>query len=388
MITRVLDAAPDQSLDEALRLCRELVEDPDFPTVKRWREAGGKVVGHFQVYFPEEIAHAAGALPLKVRGAQIEARQAEARFGSYLCSILKTSLELALSDRVKLDMFVSHPICDAARNLAAVWGRNFAYPCQILYLPQNANSRHAAQYLRDEYGRLKRDIESMAGRAVTDTDLRDSIAVFNENRRLLHRLYAVKRQTPWLLSADEAYVLMAVGGLIPREEHNELLRAVLPQIQSRSARPLDRIRVVFEGGFCEQPPLDLLRAIGQSCYVVDDDLLIGLRWITEDVETSGDPLLNLATAYLETSSYSPVQHDNRKPKERMLLKRIQDAGANAAIITAAKMCEPGLDEQVAYSKALDEAGIPYFVSEFEESMTSFDHLQIQLETFVENLLFA
>jgi benzoyl-CoA reductase subunit C len=52
------------------------------------------------------------------------------------------------------------------------------------------------------------------------------------------------------------------------------------------------------------------------------------------------------------------------------------------------MCEPGLDEQVAYAKALDETGIPYFVSEFEENMTSFDHLQIQLETFVENLLFA
>jgi hypothetical protein len=32
--------------------------------------------------------------------------------------------------------------------------------------------------------------------------------------------------------------------------------------------------------------------------------------------------------------------------------------------------------------------IPYFVSEFEESMTSFDTLQVQLETFVENVLFA
>ena len=72
----------------------------------------------------------------------------------------------------------------------------------------------------------------------------------------------------------------------------------------------------------------------------------------------------------------------------MLLKRIEHARANAAIITAAKMCEPGLDEQVAYAKALDAAGIPYFVSEFEESMTSFDHMQIQLETFVENLMFA
>jgi benzoyl-CoA reductase subunit C len=375
-------------LADVLMLCRELVEDPDFPTVKRWREAGGKVVGHFQVYFPEEIAHAAGMLPLKMRGASIEARRAEARFGSYLCSILKTSLELALSDRVKLDMFVSHPICDAARNLAAVWGRNFSYPCQILYLPQNANSKHSAQYLRDEYGRLKRDIEVIAGRAVSNDDLRNSIQVFNENRRLLRRLYAIKRETPWLLAADEAYVLMSVGGMIPREEHNELLRAAIPQLEARTSRPQDRIRVVFEGGFCEQPPLDLLRAIGQSCYVVDDDLLIGLRWITDDVPAQGDPLLNLAEAYLEKSSYSPVQHDLRKPKEEMLLKRMKESGANAAIITAAKMCEPGLDEQVAYAKALDQAGIPYFVSEFEENMTSFDHLQIQLETFVENLLFA
>jgi benzoyl-CoA reductase subunit C len=52
------------------------------------------------------------------------------------------------------------------------------------------------------------------------------------------------------------------------------------------------------------------------------------------------------------------------------------------------MCEPGLDEQVAYGDALDEADIPYFITEFEEKMSSFDHLQIQLETFVENLLFV
>jgi benzoyl-CoA reductase subunit C len=152
------------------------------------------------------------------------------------------------------------------------------------------------------------------------------------------------------------------------------------------ARP-DRIRVVYEGGFCEQPPLDLIRAVARSCYVVDDDLLIGMRWILSDVPTSGDPLQRLADAYLEDSSYSPVQHDDRKKKEEMLLERIRLAGAEAAIVTAAKMCEPALEEQVAYTRSLDEAEVPYFVSEFEENMTSFDHLEIQLETFVENLMF-
>jgi benzoyl-CoA reductase subunit C len=385
--TTVLDNWAGKSLDQVLGDLRDLLEDPEYPTLKRWREAGGKVLGHFQVYFPEEIAHAAGMLPLKMHGAQIEARQAEARFGSYLCSIIKTSLELALSGRVGLDLFVTHPICDAARNLAAVWGRNFSYPCEILYLPQNANSSHAVEYLRHEYDRVRRTIQDVSGVEVTDGALRHSIAVFNENRRLLRALYDIKRQRPWLLPVDEAYVLMAAGGCIPREEHNALLRAMLPQIEARRARAQDRLRVVFEGGFCEQPPLDLLRTIGQSCYVVDDDLMIGLRWITKDVATAGDPLHNLAEAYIERSTYSPVQHDLRKPKEQMLLDRIRHSGAGAAIITAAKMCEPGLDEQVAYSKALDEARIPYFVSEFEESMTSFEHLEIQLETFVENVLF-
>jgi len=346
------------------------------------------VVGHFQVYFPEEIAHAAGMLPLKVRGAPIEPREADSHFGSYLCSIIKTSLELALSGRVELDMFVTHPICDAARNLAAVWGRNFSYPCQILYLPQNANSSYAVHYLRAEYARLKSELEAIAGKKVSDDDLRHSIAIFNENRALLRELYAIKRQQPWLLSAFEAYVLMAVGGMIPRQEHNDLLRAALPLVRGRPAKRQDRIRVVFEGGFCEQPPLDLIRTISQSCYMVDDDLLIGMRWILEDVPLAGDPLYNLAEAYLERSTYSPVQHDLRKPKEHMLLQRLRDSGAEAAILTAAKMCEPGLEEQVAYTRALDREGIPYFIGEFEENMTSFDQIEIQLETFVENILFA
>lgn len=374
------------AIEPLFTAARKVLEDPTFPTVRRWRDAGGRVVGHFQVYFPEEIAHAAGLLPVKIRGAQVDPRNADARFGSYLCSILKTSLELALSGELQLDLFVSHPICDAARNLAAIWGRNLPYPARILYLPQNPNSIGSARYLRREYERLVTAVEQI-GAPVTDATLRHSIAVFNRNRHLMRDLYAVRRDTPWKLSVDESYTLVALGGVLPREEHNRVLEKALPLIHARPAPQRDLLRVVFDGGFCEQPPLDLLRTIAQSCYVVDDDLLIGLRWLTRDVEPGEDPLLALARAYLDGSSYSPVQHDLRKPKERMLLERIRAAGAQAAILTAAKMCEPGLDEQVAYARALDEANVPYFVSEFEERMSSFDHLQIQLETFVENVLF-
>ncbi len=386
--TRVFPQWLDKSLDDALLECRDLIESPDFETVARWRADGGLVAGHFQVYFPEEIVHAAGMLPVKMRGAPLEPDEADSHFGSYLCSILKTSLELSMSGRVEMDVFFSHPICDAARNLAAIWGRNFDHPSQILYLPQNPNSSGSIDYLRHEYDRVRRVVEEVSGREVGDDDLRRSIEVFNENRRLIREIYEIKSTTPWLLAAEDAYALVALAGVLPREEHNELLAALLPQIRERTAKKEDRIRLVFEGGFCEQPPFDLVRMLGRSSYVVDDDFMIGLRWITEDVPASGDPLHNLAEAYVESSTYSPVQHDLRKPKEEMLLERIRESGAEAAILAAAKMCEPGLEEQVAYTHALDEAGISYFVTEFEENMSSFDQLEMQLETFVENLLFA
>jgi benzoyl-CoA reductase subunit C len=376
-----------QPLERVFARARDLVENPSYPTVAAWRAQSGKVLGHFQVYFPEELAHAAGLLPVKIRGAATEGMESESRFGSYLCSIIKTSLDVALSKGIELDLFVTHPICDAARNLGAIWGRNFPYKSQILYLPQNANSRHAPEYLTHEYRRLLADIEAIAGRKVSDEALGASIALYNQSRALLRKLYAIRRATPWLLSGDECLILTGLAGFLPREEFNALLQALIPQIESRNARAQDKMRVVLEGGFCEVPPIDLLQTISRSCYVVDDDLHIGLRYLIDDVALTGDPLRALADAYLERSTYSPVQHDLRKPKEKMLLERIKAAKAEAAILVAAKMCEPGLDEQVAYTKALDEAKIPYFISEFEENQNSFDDLAIQLETFVENILF-
>lgn len=385
--------ASAESLDGILEECRTLVEDPDFPAVRRWLDAhpSGKVLGHFQVYFPEEIAHAAGMLPVKILGAgsAVQIRKADARIAAFVCSIIRSSLELALTDRLAfLSVFVTPPICDAARNACGVWVRNLpGLTCQTLYLPQNAASPHARAYLTEEYRRIAGVIEQTAGRPVTDDALRGSISLFNENRRLVREVYRVKRETPWLLSAVEAYTLVRAGAVMPREEHNVLLRRVLGLAPRRPAKPHDKIRVVFEGGYCEQPPTDLLAVVQDACYVVDDDLLIGLRWFTEDVPVDGDPLANLARAYLDGSTYSPVQHDPRKPKPEMLLGRIRAAGAQAAIVAAPKMCEPGLEEQVHYIRALEAAGIPHLVLEFEEKMTVFEQTRMEVETFVESLLF-
>jgi benzoyl-CoA reductase subunit C len=383
----------ESELEQIVEECRIAVEDPEYPAVRQWLEANpdGKVLGHFQVYFPEEIAHAAGMLPLKMKGfdSSVQIREADAHIAAFVCSILRTALEQALSGRLDfLSMYVTHPICDAARHLNGVWARQFPeMNCQILYLPQNAASPHAVTYLTAEYRRIAGLIEEVTGTRISDDSLRTSIGVFNENRRLLRELYEIRRETPWQIGLTDAYLLMTAASAMPRERHNELLAKALPIIRARDNHPQDKLRIVFEGGYCEQPPIEMLSVLQDVAYVVDDDFMIGLRWIIDDIPASGDPFENLAHAYLEDSSYSPVQHDPRKPKEHMLLKRIRESGAEAAIVAAPKMCEPGLEEQVAYDDALTAAGLPHLVIEFEEKSANHEQARMEVETFAESLLF-
>ena len=103
---------------------------------------------------------------------------------------------------------------------------------------------------------------------------------------------------------------------------------------------------------------------------------------------TGDPIWALAESYVERSDASPVQHDARKTKEDYLMAMLKKSKGDAAILTAAKFCEPGLDEQLAWSNHLDLENIPYLVLEFEEKMTSFEQMAMQVETFSESLLFA
>jgi benzoyl-CoA reductase subunit C len=379
-------------LTAILERCLAASRDPAVPPPAALPEGFRGTLGHFPVYFPEEIAHAGGLLPVNLLGGgnRLEMRLADARMGSFVCSICRSTTELGLNGTLSgLKGFVTHPICDAAKHLAGIWSRNLPEQLsEILYLPQNVNTSGAARYIRDEYRRLKGDLEARIGHAITDGAIRASIRAYNANRRLLRELYRIRRDEPWRMSWVESYLLMRARTRMPCEEHTALLDEALDAIRQRDVAAQDKPRVIFLGGFCEQPPLEMLETIDDACFVVDDDLLIGLRWLTEDVVDTGDPLWALAVSYVERSAASPVQHDARKSKEDYMMAMLRDSKADAAILTAAKFCEPGLDDQLAWSKHLDAAGIPHLVLEFEEKMTSFEQMAMQVETFAESLLFA
>lgn len=378
----------DASLEQILDACRGLLCDTTFPTLRLWQERGGTVLGHFQVYLPEEIADAAGMLAVKLGCATASSGAGGAHFGSYLCSVVKQVFNLADEGKLNLDLLMVPSICDAARNLPGIWSRNFSSPCRTLYLPQNSASAAAEHYLQQEYAGFAAVVSEVTGRALDLAAVRRSIGIYNRNRSLLRALQTLKSREPWKLALDEYYLLTAVGSLLPPLEHNRLLERVLPLLAERQGTQQDKIRVLLCGCFCEQPPLGMLEAIARSCYVVGDDLLIGLRWLTDDPDSEGDPLAALAHAYCTSSSCSPVRHEHLRQSADLLLQQVEQQGAQAVIVTAPKMCEPGLDELVPVLAALTGAGIPSCVCEFEQGMNSFEMIELQVETFSENILYA
>lgn len=379
------------TVDEIVRWAREIVQDPTFPTVRAWTRSGRKAAAFFPVYTPQEIAHSMGMLPVLLQGGgeSIDITRADAPLGSFLCSISKSSLELALTGRLApFSAFVFPYICDVSRNLEGIFSRVLpGRPTHMLHLPQNFTSGASVPFLVSEYGRLIRELEAAGGRPFSSESLRESLALYNTHRARVAELIALKQREPWRLTATELYLLIRLGNYLPRELHLKLLEAALRDLAARPrGRPKDSIRVVVVGPFCEQPTLDLLDLLEEvGCYVVDDELQMLHRWYGA-VPLTGDPLTALATAYVAT----PVDLGVRAvptSKGASILAKVRSADAKGVVFLTAKFCEPALEDVVLYRRALDGAGIPYVHLEFEEKSSAYEQSRLQLETFVESILF-
>jgi benzoyl-CoA reductase subunit C len=378
---------------EMSRRAEAQVRDPELRAVAAWKAAhpGRKAIGYFPVYVPAEIIHAAGMLPVGVFGAggAVEIDHADARIQSFVCSISRSTLELGLTGRLKaLDGMIFGSICDVARNLSGIWQRNFpGMPAEYIHYPQNPDSQHAVPYYRGELQRLRETLAALGGSPVTDAALAASLAVYHRNRSLVRELYALRRAEPWRASWREAYHLARAGHVLPVEEHNALLEEALPLLRRRDAPKRDRVRVVIEGSFCEQPAAELLDTIEEAgCYVVEDDLLLGMRWFDRPVEPGDDALLALARAFVDSPVTTSIRHDRRR-KGEALLGRVAAAGAEGVVFSAAKFCEPALLDYPLMRVACERRGLPSLAFEFEEKMGTFESVRTQVETFVESILF-
>lgn len=148
----------------------------------------------------------------------------------------------------------------------------------------------------------------------------------------------------------------------------------------------DQSRVVLVGMFCEQPPLGMLRTIERAgCWVVDDDLLLGLRWLRDDVRVDGDPIESLVDAFLTQSMSTASRYEPSGERGRWLVEAVRASGAEGVIFCAPSFCDPALLEQPMLTAALDRARIPHTQFKYSEDTGQFAVIREQAGTFSDSI---
>ncbi len=373
--------------------CEKLYRDIDFTVPKAWKEAqeGRKVIGFLPVYVPEEIIHAAGMLPMGVLGGgdELEVIHGDAYYQSYICRIPRSTIELGITGRLDfVDGMLFPSICDVIRNLSGMW-KMLKPEVYVKYfdVPQNYSDSIGGEYYQEEMQGLRRDLAQLAGRDISDEAITASIVLYNQHRQLVRDVYAFRSAEPWKAPSSEVYLLMRAGQLLPVEEHIFMLKAYLEAAQAEDRPRRDNCRIVTTGSFCEQPPLNLIKSLELSgCYVVDDDYMLVNRWLMEAVATTGDPIRNLADAFLHHSADSSAKYCNSKEEVgQYLLDSVRANKAEGVIFAAPSFCDPALLEQPMLEDKMRKNDVPHIAFKYAENSGQMQPIREQAGTFADSL---
>src|SRR3972149_7655032 len=166
---------------------------------RAWKErTGGKVLGYFCTYLPEEIPYAAGVLPVRILGSHEPQDVTEAHIFGMFCPFCRDCLAQGLKGRYDyLDGIAIAQSCLHIRQAFGSWQQHVpvGHP-HYLPFPHGAQSAHATPYLAGEIAAFRRSIEAWTGREISDESLAGAIGGYNENRRLLREVYELRKASP------------------------------------------------------------------------------------------------------------------------------------------------------------------------------------------------
>lgn len=382
-----------QDVNRIVQRCQALFEDLNFQAVQDWKAAapGRRAIGYMPVYAPLEIVHAAGMLPVGILGGgdNLEVIQGDAYYQSYICRIPRSTLELGLTGRMDcIDGMLFPSICDVIRNLSGMWQMLFPEKyVKYIDVPQNYVDGVGGEFYMNEMQHLRDDLGKLRGTPITDDELRASIRVYNDNRAAVRELYAYRALKPWQAPTSEVYLLLRAGMVLPPEEHTKLVREYVAATDAVPRARRDNARVVVTGSFCEQPPLALIKSIEMAgCYVVDDDFMLGTRWLLQDVDTEGNPLEALSKAFLHHSASTAAKYDaKREEKGVFLLKQVKTRGAEGVVFAAPSFCDPALLERPMLQDVLAKAKVPYTAFKYAENTGQMAPIREQAGTFADSI---
>jgi benzoyl-CoA reductase subunit C len=352
---------------------------------RQWkRRTGGKIIGYFCTYAPEELIYAAGILPVRILGSHEVQDVTEPHIFAMFCPFCRDCLAQGLKGRFDyLDGITIAQSCLHIRQAFTSWQKHV--PVDYSYylpMPHHVQSPRAAPFLTKELAVFRESLEQWLGKKIDDQAINDAIEVYNRNRELLWRVFELRKGDNPPLTGEEAMELVLSSQMVDKQDHNAALEKLLTQLADRPAARPTGTRLMILGS--EDDDIAFIRMV-ESCgatFVIDDHCT-GTRYFWNNVQADGDPLRSIADRYVKRVP-CPSKDWPDRTRVGHVLRLAKDYKVQGAIVMQQKFCDPHEIDVPALTKALNNAGIKTLFLEFDVTVP-IGQFKVRVEAFLEML---
>ena len=365
---------------------RELNESfPKTAQILEHKSRGGKVIGWLCTYVPEEIIHAAGALPIRIIGYSHEANLDDANAHLYInnCTFSRSCLQLGLEGQYDfLDGVVGGSTCDGARRLFDVWRQYVGTPFHHVMTVPRKYTENAHQLYYHEVLLFKKHFEEHFGVEVTDEALLKATIVLNESRSLLHQLYELRKRDKPPISGAETIEVLNAAYRMPKETFNLWLGEFIEELKASDKTFSGRARVMVVGSVLTNPAF--IKSIeDQGALVVTDELCTSTRyWGDKVVLDDGRPILEaISRRYLNNFPCARMYPSDERFNR--IIDFARDFKVDGVISEIVRYCVPYAHDLPLLTDRLSEKGIPTLALDVEYGTAGSGQIATRVQAFLE-----
>lgn len=350
-----------------------------------YKKATGKgAVGIMPVYSPEELVHAAGYLPMGMWGGSKSISKARAFLPPFACSIMQEVMELELEGAYDdLEAVVFSVPCDTLKCMSQKWNR--PVPAIVFTHPQNRKiAKDAANvFAREEFNIVKEKLEDILDVHISNKAIKNSIAVYNENRAACREFSDVAAEYAAVVTPSDRHAVIKARWFMEKSRHTALVKELIAALKAEPAPEFKGKKIIVTG--IQVEPYDVLDIFQENGFaIVADDLAQETRNFRQDVPDDDDALMALARAWNEFDGCS-LATDANKPKGQMIIDAVKKYGADAVVVCMMKFCDPEEFDYPILLQEFEAAGVKNLYIEVDQESTAFEQVKTRIQTFAEIL---
>ena len=224
-----------------------------------YKAQGKKVVGVLPYYAPEELVYAAGIVPMGIWGSNTKTiSRAKEYCATFYCTIAQLALEMLLDGTMDgLDGIITPTICDTLRPMSQNFRVAMGDKMSVIFLahPQNRFEEFGLQFTVDQYNHVKKELEKIAGREITNDDIQNAIKVYNESRAARRKFVKLASDHCDVITPTKRSAVLKAFYFMLKDEYIAKLNELNAELEKLPVCDWQGTKVVTSGIICDNPAL-------------------------------------------------------------------------------------------------------------------------------------